>query len=272
MTTVKKPSKLSLLLRLLRQDPGELSDRILTFADFHAGRLRKAASVAPVDPAECMRQLGDALNGRLEPYLQEAALAGLERHVEREREKLRSDAAFGMFHAADLSLARLCYAVCRLQKPSVAVETGVAHGVTTAFLLQAMAENGAGELWSIDLPPLAGNSDDQVGFFVPAGLRPLWRLRRGRTRHLLPRLVSELPSIDLFLHDSLHTYRNMRWEFETVWPRLRPGGVLLSDDINMNRAFERFSERPDAALAVASVQEAKDSVFGVIVKSRAAAA
>lgn len=267
MTMRTKLSKLSLLLRLLRKDPGELSDRLLTFADFHTDRLRRAASAVPVDPEECIRQLGGAFHGPLEPYLQEAALAGLELHIEREREKLHSNAAFGMFHAADLSLARLCYAVCRLQKPSVAVETGVAHGVTTAFLLQALAENGTGTLWSIDLPPLAENSDDQVGYFVPEQLRARWRLLRGRTRHLLPRLVSELPSIDLFLHDSLHTWRNMRWEFATIWPKLRAGGALLSDDVNMNRAFEKFGMRPDVTLAVCASQEAKQSCFGVIVKS-----
>jgi len=46
--------------------------------------------------------------------------------------------------------------------------------------------------------------------------------------------------VDIFVHDSLHTYRNMRFEFETVWPSLTHSGVVISDDIAMNRAFEDF--------------------------------
>ena len=45
-----------------------------------------------------------------------------------------------------------------------------------------------------------------------------------------------LPS-DLFLHDSLHTYRNMRRELEVAWPHLRAGGVILADDVERNHAF-----------------------------------
>jgi methyltransferase family protein len=46
-----------------------------------------------------------------------------------------------------------------------------------------------------------------------------------------------LETVDLFVHDSLHTHRNMRREFETIWPRLRTGGVLVADDVERNRAF-----------------------------------
>jgi hypothetical protein len=32
------------------------------------------------------------------------------------------------------------------------VETGVAHGVTSRFILEALSRNGDSHLWSIDLP------------------------------------------------------------------------------------------------------------------------
>ena len=49
--------------------------------------------------------------------------------------------------------------------------------------------------------------------------------------------------MDLFVHDSLHTYRNMRREFEAVWPHLRTGGVILADDVERNRAFGELRQK-----------------------------
>ncbi len=55
--------------------------------------------------------------------------------------------------------------------------------------------------------------------------------------------------MDLFLHDSLHTTRNMRREFETVWPSLRAGGLLLADDVERNRRLRRAATRDAFTLA-----------------------
>jgi hypothetical protein len=51
--------------------------------------------------------------------------------------------------------------------------------VTTAFILQALAANGEGHLWSIDLPPIG--AEEFTGSFVPQHLKSRWTLRRGRT-------------------------------------------------------------------------------------------
>jgi hypothetical protein len=48
------------------------------------------------------------------------------------------------------------------------VETGVGSGVTTSFILHAMAANGEGRLWSIDLPPIG--AEQFAGSFVPQPL------------------------------------------------------------------------------------------------------
>ena len=91
---------------------------------------------------------------------------------------------------------------------------------------------------------------------------------RGRTRRLLPQLITQLSGIDMFLHDSLHTHRNMSWEFRTVWPELKAGGVLLSDDIDKNRAFEKFvTHSPDAKLFAACQQNDKSSLLGIAIKA-----
>ena len=53
-------------------------------------------------------------------------------------------------------------------------------------------------------------------------------------------LLKALGSIDAFLHDSEHIYETMMFEYETAWPFLRRGGLLLSDDVHWNRAFRDF--------------------------------
>lgn len=51
-----------------------------------------------------------------------------------------------------IGVPHLLYAICRIMKPDIVVETGVAQGVSTAFILKALSANNAGGLFSIDLP------------------------------------------------------------------------------------------------------------------------
>lgn len=60
------------------------------------------------------------------------------------------------------------------------------------------------------------------------------------------RKVRELGEVDLFIHDSLHTYEVMRAEYELAWPHLDRGRVLASDDVNFNKAFLEFSHEVGA--------------------------
>ena len=60
-------------------------------------------------------------------------------------------------------------------------------------------------------------------------------------RDLLPRLLNRLGKIGIFIHDSLHTYDHMMWEFETAYPHLLYGGLLISDDALWNNSFYDFA-------------------------------
>ena len=82
----------------------------------------------------------------------------------------------------------------------------------------------------------------ETGWLVPASLRSRWKLHLGDAQVLLPDLLPTLGPIDVFIHDSLHTYAHMMFEFQTAWPRLRAGGFLLSDDTDWNTAFQDFAE------------------------------
>jgi hypothetical protein len=79
----------------------------------------------------------------------------------------------------------------------------------------------------------------------------MWQIHIGDARQLLPSLLSQLSSIDIFVHDSLHTCEHMWWEFETAYPPLRRGGLLFSDDALWNSAFHNFARKvqePDAKI------------------------
>ncbi len=132
------------------------------------------------------------------------------------------------------------YLLIRLIKPDNVVETGVASGASSSYILQAMSDNQKGRLDSIDIGPSDFPEGKQLGFVVPDNLRQRWHLHLGDARDLLEPLLNRIGPIDCFIHDSLHTYEHMLWEFRTVWKHLCPKGLFLSHDVGANRAFFDF--------------------------------
>jgi hypothetical protein len=146
-------------------------------------------------------------------------------------------------HLGELAARRLLRevvgVVVRELRPAVMVETGVARGASTAVALAAMDANGSGRLYSVDLPPLA-LGEDRVGELVPARLRERWTLELGPAREVLPRLLAEVPLVDVFLHDAEHTYKGQLQDLRQAWPSLSPRGVVICDDV-INAAFVDFA-------------------------------
>lgn len=125
-------------------------------------------------------------------------------------------------------------------RPKVMVETGIFHGRSATALLAA-SESWGGRLWSIDISP-ATPDGVAVGKLVPPALRRRWTVLIGDSAVELPRVLDKLGTVDLFLHDSDHTFGTMTREYTQAWPHLRDGGALASDDVKMNDAFSRFAE------------------------------
>jgi len=266
---MNKFSKLSLLLRSLGRSPSEFRDRVETALEVRWDRMRKAPPpYPPVSPLRALDVLEGALAKHIRPFFEEVDLTKIETEVSGSKKSLKTKAPFTLAHNADMELARFCYAISRALAPSVILETGVAYGVTSAYLLQATEVNQGGKLWSVDLPPLGRHAEDYVGFLVPKSLRSNWNLRRGATRRLLPELLPLVGQIDLFVQDSLHTYRTITDEIRMVWPFLRSGGVVIADDIGKNRAFADFANRVNHSGYVVIKEVHKDSMFGILVKDR----
>jgi predicted O-methyltransferase YrrM len=176
--------------------------------------------------------------------------------------------SYGGWDDADAALARALWCIVIHLRPRTVLETGVARGMTTRVALEAIARNDEGRLWSIDVPPLLERDlGAQTGAAVPAALRDRWELVRGSSRRRLPSLIGALGSVDVFVHDSMHTARNVSFELERVWPALRPGGVILVDDVGHNDAFAAFTRSTPGLRSLIAGHDDGRGMFGVIKKA-----
>jgi len=149
------------------------------------------------------------------------------------------------------------YCLIRYYKPSVIVETGVCNGVSSLIILHALRKNKKGKLISIDLPEIEGLKYENnrfwtgkggsaipegkvPGWIVPDNLREGWELHLGKSQDLLEGILSKEKSIDIFIHDSEHSYECMSFEYKCAYPYIKKGGLLISDDIFANDAFDHF--------------------------------
>jgi|SRR5579875_871857 len=176
-------------------------------------------------------------------------------------------ASYGGWNDGDRAFAGAIWCIVDHLRPERVVETGVAHGLTSRIILQGLEYHGAGRLWSIDLPAVDSELHPQIGMAVPPGLRARWTYLSGTSRDRLPPLLDELGEIDVFVHDSLHTGRNTRFELDSVWPAIRPGGVAVVDDIDHSLAFHSFVGQARPAQSLAARHVTGTGLWGAAVKA-----
>jgi Methyltransferase domain len=184
-------------------------------------------------------------------------------------------ASFKGWNDGDAAFVRAIWCLTRHLRPRNVIETGVAHGITSRFILEALEKNGLGHLWSIDRPPIEREWRPQIGIAVDSRLRHRWSYVLGSSRRQLPAILSNLGAIDLFIHDSLHSTRNVRFELEQAWSNLRSGGSIVVDDIDTNWGYERFTKSsPDCNSIICEAEPLqpdlrrfnKKGLFGIILK------
>ncbi len=166
-------------------------------------------------------------------FTQEIRASDFMAEMIRRRDAYGSEGVMGALDCATL------YGLTRWLRPAVVVESGGFIGMSSAFILKALADEKrtTATLYSIEL-----SEDCDQGALIPDELRSAsggFMPVHGKVEDFLKR--DQLPSlIDMFLHDSSHSYRHMLWEFRQLWPRLRDGGLLVSHDVQMNAAFPEF--------------------------------
>mgnify|MGYP000014395516 CR=1 FL=1 len=146
----------------------------------------------------------------------------------------------------------LLYYFIRETKPEIIIETGVLHGLTTSWILQAINDNKFGKLISIDLPrrdwnfymgsrPFGPGSeteekeleDQNPGWIIPKYLKNNWELVLGPSEVKLEKVCKDIEKVDLFIHDSDHSYKTMKYECDFVVNKY-PNADIIIDDFNLN--------------------------------------
>jgi len=258
---VTKAAKAKEWASLIVTQPGEALERLKTVIEVQSDRLfikPPNYNTSTIDEAMAAleREFGVDCNSMMPEV--ELIIANTEKRIAETSESSPIRAS----HNGDFLLATICYLSVRVLQPESVMETGVASGVTSTFILSALEKNGKGHLHSIDLPPLGPDVDDFVGILVPQDLRPRWTLHRGTSKKLMPGILDQLSTLPMFVHDSLHTYRNILRELDTATPFLTPKAIVISDDIDENPAFEEWALKQAPNYVTAIKEEKKPRLLG----------
>lgn len=235
-----KPSRMSAALAALGMRARLESDKVLHRAPYGARTVGKPAEVARallgLEAADFERLWAEAVASRLEEEIEAQLNSRFGPEVQG-----RLIARPGQRSDSWVDVLRFIFVAMRAMKPEAVVETGVGPvGSTTTFILGALAANGRGHLWSVDADRYGSLAGIKIGSGVPERLKDRHTLIRGSAGRSLPRLMQELREVNIFLHDSDHTYANVSREFRTAWPHLPGGSLLIADDC-FNSAVDKFS-------------------------------
>lgn len=115
----------------------------------------------------------------------------------------------------------LTYLLLRDERPETVVEISPCGGWSTAWILNALRDNGSGHLHSFDV---LDHSVAKVPADLADGIRTFHLGDVMRSPHIPDR-------IDFLFMDSDHTAPFAEWYVRHVFPRVRPGGVVVVDDV-----------------------------------------
>mgnify|MGYP001575937469 CR=1 FL=1 len=130
---------------------------------------------------------------------------------------------------------RVLYALIRAMRPYRVLEVGVASGGTSTHILRALAANGSGTLWSIDIEPGSG-------YQIPEDLKGDW------TFVAADALIADLPDADFVFEDGSHELlftTTMLERLKALNPR-----IIVSHDYYTHETYGGFhvKEAFDAVL------------------------
>lgn len=257
-------ARLAFTKQLARRDPRLLLDYLGFYLSYRVSRFREVirhpSTVAVLTPAEARGRIAGIVGDwQAGPALSHVR-AGSHEAAE------AADQAIGQAMAGDISQAELAYGLVRAVRPDNVIEAGVGPGLTSAYVLAALADNGVGKLYSVDLPPLQLIKAGLVGAAVPEELRDRWVFYWGSAERLLSKAVRDAGgSTSLFIYDADLRYRGMRSGLEFAWSVLRHSGWLIVNDVHRHTAFDDLVKAVGAQ-AFQVAQSAKPGCSGILIK------
>jgi hypothetical protein len=140
------------------------------------------------------------------------------------------------YYGVEGKVARLLYTLVRLTRPTTVLETGVANGQSSFFILNALMRNDQGTLHSVDVDP-------DAGILVEDSEKARWSLHiLDGSKRRYTELIATLPMIDFYIHDSNHSYWWMRFELEATLPRMARSALIACDDADHSYGFFDFCQ------------------------------
>lgn len=134
----------------------------------------------------------------------------------------------------------LIFQVCEALRARTVVETGVAYGWSSLAILASICSRD-GTLFSVDMPHPLLKDNGLTGAVVPEEMHENWRLYREPDCPGLRKILRSERDIDFVHYDSDKSYFGRAESYRLLWAHLRPGGILMSDDIADNTAFRDFA-------------------------------
>ena len=201
----------------------------------------------------------------------EIELEELDRYVNNFFKKLEnkkypsSEKPYPIDYSINSDSRKFLYILCRIVKPKNIIETGVAYGLSSMYILKALDANQSGTLHSIDSVFRPWQNEGMIGAIIPDDLKKRWNLNLGKSSEKLQETFDKLDDVDLFIHDSLHTYKNMIFEFECAEKNLSEHGMIISDDVLDNDSFFNFTSKKRLENILIKVKD--DSGLGLIIKN-----
>jgi predicted O-methyltransferase YrrM len=125
----------------------------------------------------------------------------------------------------------LLYDLVRQLRPQRTLETGMAYGVSTLFICQALRDNGSGRHTAID--PFQARNFESIGLanLDRAGLRDLLRFIEAPSDEILPSLHRAGERFDFAFIDGNHRFDHALVDFFFIDRMLEAGGLVAVDDL-----------------------------------------
>lgn len=148
-----------------------------------------------------------------------------------ERTVSRADGSSGLM---DVYIPReqgdYLYSLVRSLRPSVTLEIGMANGLSTFFIAQALRENGHGRHIAIDPFQLSDWGGAGLTLLREAGLDSLVELIQKPSHQAIPELEQAGITAQLTFIDGNHLFDYVMADFLCVDRVLEPSGLMAFDD------------------------------------------
>lgn len=192
------------------------------------------------------------MKARIDAIIQREQAEYLDRLLPQTDPLLREMEEYGGQHnvpSADREVATFVEITARAMKAKRALEVGMAIGYTTVHLARAAGADGL----VVTIDP----SDEMItaaeGYLTRAGLRGRVRIERGKALDVIPHLKD---TFDLIFIDALkEEYSDY---LKLSLPRLRPGGVVIVDNLLWGGQVAGEIRSPDQETSTNALREFND--------------